>query len=117
MTFYSPGLAALVAGLFLLYTMLRWVFFAPLWRANEDQIVHAARQQGEILESIRGILPIKLANQQNVRRARYANASVQVINRGIRIQQLNISFGIINGLIFGLGRVRTDLDSCFSGHG
>lgn len=105
MTFYSPGLAALVAGLFLLYTMLRWVFFAPLWRANEDQIVHAARQQGEILESIRGILPIKLANQQNVRRARYANASVQVINRGIRIQQLNISFGIINGLIFGLGRV------------
>jgi len=105
MTFYSPGLAALVAGLFLLYTLLRWAFFAPLWRANEDQIVHAARQQGEILESIRGILPIKLANQQNARRARYANASVQAINRGIRIQQLNISFGVANGLIFGLGRV------------
>ncbi|BCX41981.1 MULTISPECIES: peptidase domain-containing ABC transporter [Stenotrophomonas] len=105
MCFYSVHLAAFVVALFGMYAALRWAFFMPLWRANEDQIVHVARQQSELLESIRGILPIKLANQQDSRRARYANAMVQVINRDVRIQQLNISFGATNQLLFGVGRV------------
>lgn len=105
MYFYSAVLAAFVVGLFLLYALLRWVFFGPLWRANQDELICVARQQTDLLESIRGILPIKLANQQDIRRARYSNATVEAINRGIRIQQLNISFGAANGVLFGLGRV------------
>ncbi|MBD8634292.1 peptidase domain-containing ABC transporter [Stenotrophomonas sp. CFBP 13725] len=102
---YSVRLASMVVGMFLLYVLLRCAFFGPLWRANEDQLIYASRLQSDLLESIRGILPIKLANQHDARRARYSNATVQVINRGTRIQQLNISFGAANGLIFGLGRV------------
>jgi ATP-binding cassette subfamily B protein RaxB len=105
MGFYSLSLTALVAGLFALYGLLRWLFFNPLRRANEDQIVHAARQQSELLEAIRGVLPIKLANQQDERRARYANATVMTINRDIRIQKLSITFNTLNQLIFGIGRV------------
>lgn len=105
MGFYSLPLTALVAGLFVIYGLLRWVFFNPLRRANEDQIVHAARQQSELLEAIRGVLPIKLANQQDERRARYANATVMTTNRDIRIQRLSITFNTLNQLIFGVGRV------------
>jgi ATP-binding cassette subfamily B protein RaxB len=105
MAIYSLPLAALVLGLFVVYGLLRWGFFMPLRRANEAQIVYAARQQSELLETIRGVLPIKLANQQDTRRARYANATVETTNRDIGIQRLGIGFSAANQLLFGIGRV------------
>jgi ATP-binding cassette subfamily B protein RaxB len=105
MGFYSMGLALLIAGLLVIYGLARWVFFHPLRRANEEQIVFAARQQSELLESIRGAMPIKLANKQEDRLSRYANATVAATNRDIGIQRLGISFALGNQLMFGAGRV------------
>jgi ATP-binding cassette subfamily B protein RaxB len=105
MGFYSVPLTLWVAGVFVLYGLLRWIFFRPLRRATEDQIVYAARQQSELLESIRGVLPVKLANQQDERSARYANATVETTNRDVGVQRLTIAFSASNQMIFGLGRV------------
>ncbi|MGN2254583.1 peptidase domain-containing ABC transporter [Frateuria sp. GZRe12] len=105
MGFYSVPLTLWVAGVFTLYGLLRWVFFRPFRRATEDQIVYAARQQSELLESIRGVLPVKLANQQGERSARYANATVETTNRDVGVQRLTIAFSAGNQLIFGVGRV------------
>src|SRR6185312_601952 len=74
-------------------------------RANEEQIVYGARQQSELLESIRGAMPIKLANKQDERLGRYANATVETANRSIGIQRLGIAFTLGNQLMFGIGRV------------
>jgi len=105
MGFYSLWLTVLVAGLFLTYGLIRWAFFTPLRRANEEQIVYAARQQSELLESIRGAMPIKLANKQDERLSRYTNATVSTANRSIGIQRLGIAFALSNQLLFGIGRV------------
>lgn len=105
MAFYSIWLTVLVAGLFLSYGLIRWLFFSPLRRANEEQIVYGARQQSELLESIRGAMPIKLANKQNERLGRYANATVESANRMVGIQRLSIAFTLSNQLMFGIGRV------------
>lgn len=105
MGFYSVGLTLFVAGLFLLYGVSRWLYFNPLRRANEEQIVTAARQQSELLESIRGVMPIKLANKQDERLARYANAAVATTNRDVAIQRLTIGFQCGNQMLFGAGRV------------
>ncbi|HET7331679.1 peptidase domain-containing ABC transporter [Dyella sp.] len=105
MAFYSVWLTLLVVGLFALYGITRWIFFNPLRRANEEQIVYAARQQSELLESIRGAMPIKLANKQDERLSRYANATVATTNRDITIQRLGIVFTLSNQLMFGVGRV------------
>ncbi|MHB1056828.1 MAG: peptidase domain-containing ABC transporter [Rhodanobacter sp.] len=105
MAFYSTWLTVLVVSLFLAYGLLRWVFFNPLRHANEEQIVYAARQQSELLESIRGAMPIKLANKQEERLSRYANATVSAANRDIGIQRLGIAFTLGNQLMFGIGRV------------
>jgi len=105
MGFYSLWLTVLVVGLFLAYGLIRWAFFKPLRRANEEQIVYAARQQSELLESIRGAMPIKLANKQDERLGRYANATVSTANREIGIQRLGIAFALSNQLMFGIGRV------------
>jgi ATP-binding cassette subfamily B protein RaxB len=105
MAFYNIWLTVLVAGLFVVYGCIRWLLFTPLRRANEEQIVYGARQQSELLESIRGVMPIKLANKQNERLARFANAVVASTNREIGIQRLNIAFTLNNQLMFGIGRV------------
>jgi ATP-binding cassette subfamily B protein RaxB len=105
MGFYSVPLTLLVAGLFVFYGLLRWAFFRPLRRASENQIIHAARQQSELLEAIRGVMPIKLANQQDERRARYANAVVATTNQDVGVQRLGIGFSASNQLVFGIGRV------------
>ncbi|EQD57693.1 colicin V secretion ABC transporter ATP-binding protein, partial [mine drainage metagenome] len=49
--------------------------------------------------------PLKLANQQDHRRARYANAQVETTNRHLAMQRLGIGFQAGNGLIFGIERV------------
>ncbi|MFA6229590.1 MAG: peptidase domain-containing ABC transporter [Rhodanobacter sp.] len=105
MAFYSIWLTVLVVSLFVTYGLIRWVFFNPLRRANEEQIIYGARQQSELLESIRGVMPIKLANKQVERLSRYANATVETANRGIGIQRLDIAFTLSNKLMFGIGRV------------
>lgn len=105
MLLYSLPLTGLVVGCFILYGLLRWVFFSPLRRATEDHIVYAARQQSELLESIRGIQALKLANQQVHRQGRYVNALVDTTNRLIVTQRLGIGFSAANGLIFGIERV------------
>ena len=105
MTFYSIWLTVLVVGLFISYGLVRWIFFNPLRRANEEQIICAARQESELLESIRGAMPIKLANKQDERLGRYANATVATANRTIGIQRLSIAFTLSNQMMFGIGRV------------
>lgn len=105
MMVYSLRLTALVVVIFIGYGLARWLWFAPLRRATEEQIVFGARQQSELLESIRGVLPVKLANKHVERAARYANATVATTNREIAIQRLNIAFSASNQALFGLGRV------------
>ncbi|WP_243042860.1 peptidase domain-containing ABC transporter [Dyella sedimenti] len=105
MGFYNAWLALLVAGLFVVYGLVRWAFFKPLRRTSEEQIIYAARQQTELLESIRGALSLKLANKESERQARYANATVATANRDIGIQRLAIAFTLTNQLLFGFGRI------------
>lgn len=105
MAIYSKWLTLLVMGLFVVYGLMRWAFYSPLWRANEEQIVYGARQQSELLESIRGVMPIKLANKQVERLSRYANATVAMTNRDISVQRLTIAYSLGHQLVFGIGRV------------
>lgn len=102
---YSAPLTLLVLGLFTAYLILRLAFFRPLYRLTEEQIVYGARQQTEMLETIRGALPIKLGNKQAERAAHYANTMIETSNRGIATQQLSILFGSLNSTLFGIGNV------------
>lgn len=103
--FYSVPLMVFVLAMFVVYSIARAAFFKPLRRANEEQIIASAKQQTEMLESIRGIMPIQLANQQASRAARYVNTVVTTTNRDIRTQKLTIAFSAVNQALFGLGRV------------
>ena len=105
MALYSLPLSLLIVGLFLAYAVIRIIFFSPLRRATEEQISHSSRQQSELLESVRGAMPIKLANKQEIRHTRFANATVTAMNCSQSIQGLLIQFTLGSQLIFGIGRV------------
>jgi ATP-binding cassette subfamily B protein RaxB len=75
--------------------------YAPLRRANEEQIVHAAKQQSHFLESLRGVQSIKLFGKRDLRLGAWQNLAVDNFNRGIAIQKMNLGFGAANSILFG----------------
>lgn len=102
---YSGPLTLLVLAAFGLYAVLRWVSYRKLQRLKEEQLVHLGRQQTQMIESIEGVQTIKLANKQGERRARVANATIEVANREAAINRVTATFSALSRLIFGVQRI------------
>jgi ATP-binding cassette subfamily B protein RaxB len=105
MFIYSPTLSAIAIGCVAVYALLRWAFFRPLSEATEDAIVHDANRASHFLESLRGVQAIKLANRQEDRQARFMNLVVDAMNANIATRKLEVLFGVLHKLVFGLERV------------
>jgi ATP-binding cassette, subfamily B, bacterial CvaB/MchF/RaxB len=102
MLLYAPILAIVVVCAVGLYAGLRALYYAPMRRLSEEQIVHSAKQQSHFLESVRGVQSLKLFNREDDRRAGYLNLVVSTVNREVSLQRLSIAFRAGNGLIFGI---------------
>ena len=101
MALYSPLLCAVAVAAMALYALGRWLWFAPLRRATEEQIVHAAKQQGHFLEAMRGIRTIKLYQRQEERRSRWLGLVVEEVNAELRSSRITLLMQALNGLLFG----------------
>ncbi|GLQ89755.1 colicin V biosynthesis protein [Dyella flagellata] len=102
---YSPPLAVLTLGAFALYGVLRFWSYRTFREANMGSIVAAAKQQSQLLESIRGVQTIRLYNRGVDQTARYANKTTETLNRSVAIQRLNLLFSSLNALLFGMQRI------------
>jgi ATP-binding cassette subfamily B protein RaxB len=102
---YSLPLTALVLVSFSIYVLLRWALYRTLWRVSEEQLIYGARQQTELMESVRGVQAIKLANKQSERSTRLANATLEATRRDMQCQRITIAFGAINQGLFGTQRI------------
>jgi ATP-binding cassette subfamily B protein RaxB len=105
MAIYSPLLSAIALAGVGLYAVLRGVFFRPLRDATEEAIVHDAKRSTHFLESLRGVAAIKLFNRQEDRQARFMNLVVDAMNADIVKRKLELLFGVLHKLVFGLERV------------
>lgn len=102
---YSLKLALLVVVAVALYVFARCALHRRLWHLNEEQLVYWARQQSELMESVRGIQAIKLGNKQGLRRARLASATMEANKRAMQVQRYTLGFGVMGSTISGLQRV------------
>ncbi len=102
---YSVKLTAVVSVVILIYAISRWVMFQKLRRLTEEKLIHGAKQQTELMESVRGIQAVKLANKQGERRARLENAALETASREMQVQRISMAFGAINKGLFGAQRV------------
>jgi ATP-binding cassette, subfamily B, bacterial CvaB/MchF/RaxB len=105
MLVYSGTLTAIVCGAVLAYAGLRWAFFRPLRNATEEALIHDARKSSHFLESLRGVQAIKLFSRQTDRQARFMNLVVDAMNADITTRKLDLMFGVLHRLLFGLERV------------
>jgi ATP-binding cassette, subfamily B, bacterial CvaB/MchF/RaxB len=105
MAIYSLTLTAIAMGCVAVYALLRWAFFRPLREATEEAIVHDAKKASHFLESIRGVQSIKLFNRQQDRQSRFMNLVVDAMNANIATRKLDLLFGVLHKLVFGLERV------------
>jgi len=105
MLWYSPVLAAIVLTAAVLYGVARWTFYGPQRRALDEQLVHEGRSGTHFIETLRGMMAIKLNLREAARRAAYQNLVVEQVNAGVVVQNLTILHRAANGLIFGLENV------------
>ncbi len=102
MFIYSPKLAFIAVISMLLYAIIRWIWYMPLRRATEDEIVYAAKQNTHFMETMRGIKTIKQFERQDYRKTTWLALFVDEINAGLITQKLSLMFSFLNNLLFGL---------------
>jgi ATP-binding cassette subfamily B protein RaxB len=105
MLVYSATLTAIALASVAVYALLRWAFFRPLREATEEAIVFEAKRSSHFLESLRGVQSIKLFNAEEDRQARFMNLVVDAMNAHIATRKLDLLFGVLHKLVFGLERV------------
>ena len=105
MLLYSWKLALVTLLAMALYLGLRVASFRPIRDGTERKLVAAARQQSQLLESIRGIQSVKLAGVEQRREAGYGNLMNDTVNREVWLAKLGLGFSTANQLIFGVERI------------
>lgn len=121
MLLYSKELAFLTLLAVMVYLVLRAVAFESIRSNTEKQLVAAAAQQSYLLETIRGVQSLKLANGESVRESGYLNHLSETANKDVWLARFNLGFNSISQLVFGVERIlvvwigaRLALDSVFS---
>ena len=109
MAWYSLTLTAVVIGAAVLYVAARWILYYPQRYATDEQISHEAKSSTHFIETLRGMMAIKLNLRENERRAAYQNLVVDQINAGVKVQNVGIAQRAASALIFGLENVAIDL--------
>lgn len=105
MALYSVTLSLVALTAVVLYGLLRWIFFRPLREASEEALVFEAKQASHFLESLRGVLAIKLFNAQADRQSRFSSLVVDSMNAQIAVRKLELWASVAHRLLFGLERV------------
>ncbi|HSB26068.1 MAG TPA: peptidase domain-containing ABC transporter [Burkholderiaceae bacterium] len=105
MALYNAMLSGVVLGFVAAYALLRWALFAPMRRATEEALVHDAKKTSHFLESLRGVMAIKLFAAEADRQARFMNLVVDAMNADIVVRRLEVTLAVANRGLFGLERV------------
>lgn len=102
MLLYSVELSAIVVVAVVLYGLIRWISYEPLRAAAAERLVISAREQSYMIETLRAIVPLKLFGRQNERRVSWQNMVIEIQNRDLRTERMNIGFLSANKIIFGV---------------
>lgn len=105
MAYYSLKLTAVVVIAAVLYAVLRWVLYFPQRYATDEQLAHEAKASTHFIETLRGMMAIKLNMRENERRVAYQNLVVEHINANVQVQRVGIFQRGAHGLIFGVESV------------
>jgi len=98
---YSPLLAWVSVLAVLLYLCMRLLWYKPLYAASEETLVREASESSHYLESIRGMRAIQLFGRQQQRQSAWQTLLVSATNAKLKVEKLQIIYGLSWGLIGG----------------
>ncbi|MCX2892731.1 peptidase domain-containing ABC transporter [Stenotrophomonas lactitubi] len=96
--YYSKVLAGVVFLFAAAYVLARFLYLRAYEEVAQKQVNVTAAQQGELIESLRGMLTLRLNNKAASRSVRFMNATARVINTSVKFQRLDLFFEIANTL-------------------
>lgn len=102
MFFYSATLTLVALAAFLLYGAVRLLSFAAQRRAEEDAIMLSGREQSTMIETMRGIVTLRLFNRESARQAHWQNQLVDAANASVAIGRIAAWQTTGNTFIFGI---------------
>ena len=102
---YSPKLTLIVVAIVAIYCLARWALFYPIKQLNLQILQSDAEQQSFFMQSIRAARTIKLANTEAKTQTKWLSYFIDNSNQRIRLGQWNISFSIVNKLLFGFENI------------
>ena len=105
MFLYSTWLTLLAVAALALYALIRWITFSLQREAQQEAIVAAAKEQSIMIESIRGMVTLRLLNKEGARHSQWLTRLTNVTNSGVRLGRIGIWQQTANGLIFGIETV------------
>ncbi|MEO8644855.1 peptidase domain-containing ABC transporter [Pseudomonas sp.] len=105
MFYYSAFLASISVAALAIYLAIRFLWFLPLKKATEEQIIHSARQETHFLETARGIRAIKLFQRQEDRRSSWLSLLVSQVNLDLKTQQIHILYHGAIGVLTGIENI------------
>lgn len=102
MFLYSPQLTIVALTAFLLYFSIRLVSFVSQRRAQEDAISLNGREQSTMIETIRGIVTLRLFNREAARHAFWQTQLTDAANSSVSLGRIGAWQSAANTLILGL---------------
>jgi ATP-binding cassette subfamily B protein RaxB len=105
MVWYSKALSGIVIAAAVLYALVRALMYGALRRASDERLVHEAKANTHFIETLRGMMAIKLNLRERERKSSYLNLVVSQTNADVRVQMLAIVNKVLNLLIFSLENV------------
>jgi ATP-binding cassette subfamily B protein RaxB len=107
MLFYSIKLTLIALAAFALYAIVRVISFAAQRDAQEEAIVASGKEQTTMVESVRGIVTLRLFNRESARHALWQTKLADSVNANIHLSRIGIWQSVANTLLFGLENILT----------
>lgn len=105
MLIYSPLLTFVTILGLILYTIIRWSYFGVLRMRNVSVIQAQAREQAVLIETIRGMVPIRLFGREQDRLRVWQNRRSSVVNASVGIARLQALFTTANTAVISIENI------------
>ncbi len=107
MFYYSPMLAFIAIVAFGLYALVRAISFSFQREAQEASIITKGKEQSTLIETVRGMVTLRLFGREALRHALWQTRLTDAVNSNVRLARIGIWQSTANMLIFGIENIIT----------
>ena len=107
MFYYSPLLAFIAIIAFILYGVARFITFSFQREAQEASIITGGKEQSTLIETLRGMVTLRLFGRETLRHALWQTRLTDSVNANVRLSRITIWQSSANLLIFGIENILT----------